>query len=120
MTKYSIPDDYEWADEKEQEQGRDKPRVYTDHHVLVMNDEREEIDRYNGLQWYFLIDDGTITGVDVSHYCPGPGHTDPMGFVGWSDVPDRVQRAVLRELNAREVSDVVDIEATEEVAEVAP
>lgn len=120
MTKYEIPDDYEWADEKEPEQGRDKPRVYANTHTLVINDEREEIERYEGLQWYFLIDDGVVTGVDLGHYCPGPSHTDPMGFVAWSDVPDQVQRTVLRELNAREAEDVVDIEATEEVAEVSP
>lgn len=117
MAKYEIPDDHEWADEK-QEKGRDKPRVHVAHHFLTINDEREEIERYNGLEWSFFFRDGMVAGVDVSHYCPGPSHTDPMGFVAWSDVPEQVRRTLLRELHAREASDVVDIEATEEGAEV--
>lgn len=121
MSKYQIRDDHEWADEKEPEQGREKPRVHVDMHLLVINDEREEIERYNGLQWRFIFDgDRMINGVDVSHYCPGPSHVDPMGFVSWDDVPDQVRRVVLRDLNADDASEVVDIEATREIAEVSP
>lgn len=120
MSKYALSDDHEWADEQEAAQERDTPRVTVDMHTLVINDEREEIERYNGLQWWFVIADGLITGVDVSHYCPGPGHTDPMGFVSWADVPKQVQSAVLRELNARDAGEVVDIEAIADIAETRP
>lgn len=121
MRKYEVAEDHEWADEQEPEQGREKPRVHVDMHLLVINDEREEIERYNGLQWSFMFDDdGMIYGVDVRHYCPGPGHVDPMGFVSWDDVPNQVRRTVLRELNATHSRGVVDIESTREVAEVKP
>jgi len=120
-TKYSIPDDHEWADENTGENGRDRPRVHVATHHLLVNDEREEIDRYDGLQWRFLFDDsGKIHAVDLSHYCPGPTHTDPMGFVAWNDVPDRVRQTVRRALNARVDEEIVDIPATREVAEVRP
>lgn len=112
--KYSIPDDH-WDDEDEDEPTN--PDVYTGSHVLYINDERDEIERYNGLQWWFLFDEGVITGIDVSHYCPGPGHTDPMGFRRWDDVPAPVQAQVLTELNAESTDEVVDIEAVNDVAD---
>lgn len=115
MAKYSVPEDH-W-DEDEDPPDDTSPVVNVSMHSLVVNDERPVIERYNGLQWRFLIDEGTITAVDKSHYCPGPGHVDPMGFRAWSDVPETVKRVVLRELNATEASEVVDVEATEEVAE---
>ena len=115
MPKYNVPDGH-W-DDPEPEEPPEDPHVYTDSHILSVNDERPEIEKYDGLQWWFLIDDGMITGIDLSHYCPGPSHTDPIGFRAWEDVPGRVQRVVLRELNAADASEVVDIEACAEVAD---
>lgn len=112
--KYDIPDDH-WSKTAEPEPAN--APVEVSRHTLVVNDESDQIDRYNGIQWRFVIEGGTITACDKSHYCPGPGHTDPMGFRAWGDIPDRVQRSVLRELNANAAPQVVDIEATEEVAE---
>lgn len=79
--------------------------------------ERECIERYNGLVWCPVLDEGTITAVAVDHYCPGPSHTDLMGFREWDDVPTRVQQKILTALNVRNASEVVDIEATSEVIE---
>lgn len=112
--KYHVPDDH-WEDDSEPEPVT--APVEVSRHTLAVNDESDQIGRYNGIQWHFVIDEGTITACDKSHYCPGPGHTDPMGFRAWGDVPDRVQRVVLRELNVSTAPEVVDIEATEEVAE---
>lgn len=117
MSKYEIPEDHEWADEKQPENGREEPRVRVGMHFLETYDERESIERYNGLVWSPVIDDGTITGVGVSHYCPGPSHTDPMGFRAWDDVPGAVKRKILLALNATDESEIVDVEATREVAD---
>lgn len=117
MSKYEIPDGHEWADEKDQENGREEPRVRVGTHFLEIYDERESIEQYNGLVWSPLIDDGMITGVAVSHYCPGPSHTDPMGFRAWDDVPTSVQRKILNALNATDARDIVDVEETREVAD---
>lgn len=117
MSKYSVSDDHEWDDEKQQENGRDKPRVRVGMHFLEIYDERECIERYNGLVWSPVLDEGTITAVAVDHYCPGPSHTDPMGYRAWGDVPAIVQREILTALNVRNASEVVDIEATREVAD---
>jgi len=113
-TKYGdrIPDDA-WVDD-EPEQHEDEP-IEVDHFITI-KDERDAIERYNGLVWRPIIEDGVVTAVDKSHYCPGPGHTDPMGCVAWSDVPTPVQKAILQALNTSE-KQAVDIEATEEAAE---
>lgn len=85
---------------------------------LTINDERDCIEQYNGLQWWFVFgDDNRINGIDVAHYCTGPGHTDPMGFVSWNRVPTVIQERVLETLNADTAEEVVDVEATEEVDE---
>lgn len=115
MTKYEIPDDYEWADEKEPDEPEAQP-VTVGTHFLTVNDERDGIEKYNGLQWSFLIDEGTITAVDKSHYCPGPSHMDPIGFAAWSDVPRQVRECALDALNGS-VEEIVDVEAVDEAAE---
>lgn len=113
-TKYGeMIQDHEWTDPEPDPVDPDGP-VEVSHHLLTINDERESIEKYNGLQWSFVIDDGTITAVGKSHYCPGPSHVDPMGSVAWDDVPGLVQRAALRELNGT-TEEIVDVEATEEV-----
>lgn len=114
MSKYSVSDGHLEEDEQDREPAG--PAVEVDHHLIV-NDERDEIERYNGLQWRFIFEDAEIVAVDKSHYCPGPGHTDPMGFRAWSDVPETVQNAVLQTMNADGASEVVNLEECEEVAE---
>lgn len=87
-------------------------------HYLTVNDERPAIEDYNGLQWTFVTDDGTITAVDCAHYCPGPGHVDPMGFRRWGEVPDPVREAALSALNGHgRENEVVDQQAIDEAAE---
>lgn len=116
-TKYSVPDGHWEPDESDDHDGSDESPVSVDIHLDVC-DEREEIEGYNGFRWTFVFnDEGMIHGVDKSHYCPGPGHTDPMGFRAWADVPEEVCEVVLERMNADEASEIVDIEATEEVAE---
>lgn len=114
-TKYGdrIPDDAWTADEPDHPEDQ---AIEIDHHIRI-KDERDAIERYNGLVWRPVIKDGVVTAIDKSHYCPGPGHTDPMGFVAWSDVPGPVQKAILQALRANTAEEVVDIEATEEVAD---
>lgn len=110
-TKYGdMIEDHEWTEPPEP--GDEGHPVEVGHHMLTIKDERESIETYDGFQWSFLIDDGTITAVDQSHYCPGPSHVDPMAFVAWGDVPEAVQRVALREMNGA-VEEVVDVEATE-------
>jgi len=119
-TKYGhlVDDD---AFEEEEPETEPDPRVEVGTHFLEINDEREAIEKYNGLVWSFLIDDGTVTAVSVSHYCPGPGHTDPMGFRSWDAVPGRVKRKGISALNGLGREDeVVDIQAVNEAAERAP
>lgn len=116
-TKYSIPDDHWDEDEEDSPESRRNVRVGT--HFLEIYDERPHVERmgYNGLVWHPLIEDGRITAVDVQHYCPGPGHTDPMGLRAWDEVPPSVRETVLDALGAEKATDVVDIRATEEAAE---
>lgn len=117
-TKYGDHlEDHDWSEDDDFQEEPASEAVEVSRHTLVINDERDAIDRYNGLKWMFLIDEGIVTAIDKSHYCPGPGHTDPMGFEGWSDVPSLVQKRVLEEMNASRAEDVVDIDRTEEVAE---
>lgn len=117
-TKYGDRlDGHDWSEDDDFQEEPASEAVTVAHHMLTINDERDAIDRYNGLKWRFIIDDGTITAVDKSHYCPGPGHTDPMGFRAWGDVPSLVQKRVLEEMNASSADEIVDIGATEEAAE---
>lgn len=115
--KHHVPEDH-WDDD-ETEQGRGEPDVRVGMHSLEVHDERPAVERmgYNGLVWRTSIEDGRVTAIDVSHYCPGPGHTDPMGLRAWDDVPTAVQKTILGALGAQRPTDVVDIMATEEVAE---
>ena len=115
MPKYN-PDTSHWDADDEDEPEPD-PAVRVGNHSLWINDERDAIERYDGLQWWFVIEDGLITGIDLSHYCPGPSHTDPIGWRAWEDVPEPVQNVVLWELNAEEASEVVDFDACREVAD---
>lgn len=114
MPKYSVPDDH-WEEDDEQElEPKERPvRVGT--HILEVYDEREDAHRYNGIVYQPIIEDGTIMAVALGHYCPGPSSRDPMGFRAWGDVPAPVRRTILDALNA-EADDIVDVEATEEVA----
>lgn len=119
-TKYGhlIDDNHNWEDEEDAEP--DEDAVFVGTHFLEILDERESIEQYNGLAWMFHFDEESrlISGVGKSHYCPGPSHTDPMGFVAWDDLPELVREAALDELNAEEASEIVDVEATAEAAEV--
>lgn len=124
-TKYGdkLPEDGAeslYEDDEEAKDEVDEDAVFVGTHYLEILDEREEIERYNGLAWRLHFDDETrlITGIGKAHYCPGPSHTDPMGYVAWNDVPEPVQERVLNELNVDEASEVVDVEATAEAAEV--
>jgi len=86
-------------------------------HYLTVNDERPAIEDYNGLQWTFVTEHGTITAVDCAHYCPGPTHVDPMGLRTWDEVPEPVRDEALSALNAHGRED--EIVATEQIAEAA-
>lgn len=99
--KYEIDDDHEWTDEQEPDPP-ERGSVEVQNHVVRVNDERDSIDDYNGFVWRFIVEDGTITAVDQEHYCLGPGHTDPMGFRRWKDVPGPVKRAALSAINGTE------------------
>jgi len=101
MSKYEIPDDYEWADEEEPNPP-ERGVVEAENHTVRVRDERDSIERYNGFVWTFIIEDGIITAVDQAHYCPGPSHTDPMGFRSWRDVPGLVRREALNAINGTE------------------
>jgi len=116
MTKYSVEDGH-WDEDADSESRSSDVRVGTHH--LEIYDERPHVERrgYNGLVWRPLIEDGRITAVDVQHYCPGPGHTDPMGLRAWDEVPPSVRETILDALGAEKATDVVDIQATEEAAE---
>jgi len=119
-TKYGhlVDDDAFEVDEGEVEP---EPVAEVRSHFLEVKDERDEIEKYNGLLWSFVLEDGTITAVSVSHYCPGPSHTDPMGFRSWDAVPGRVKRKGISALNGLGREDeIVDIEAVNEAAERAP
>lgn len=96
-------------------------RVEIGTHYLTVNDERETIEDYNGLQWTFVTDAGTITAVDCAHYCPGPSHVDPMGLRAWGEVPEPVRNEALSALNGHgRESEVVDVEAINDAAERSP
>lgn len=119
-TKYSVPDGH-WEKYDEDDEPAESDAVEVGMHFLEIYDERQSIDRYNGLVWHFVFDDDNrITGVDLSHYCPRPGHTDPMGFRRWDQVPIAVQEAVLDALNADRADEVVDRDACAEVVDGQP
>lgn len=56
MTKYSISDDHEWADEKQQEQESAR-NVYIDDHTVRIVD-KSAADRPKGINYEFSIIDG--------------------------------------------------------------
>ena len=116
-TKYGdrIDDDH-WEEVDEDDDTEETTHVSV-RHTMRVNDERPEIDRYNGFVWWVIIEDGVVTAIEQSHYCPGPGHTDPMGFREWGDVPTEVRDAILESMNADSVTEVVDIERCAEAAE---
>jgi hypothetical protein len=115
-TKYSVPDDH-WDEDDEEPETDPAVRVGTHH--LEIYDERDSIERYNGLVWSAVIEDGTIVGVSKAHYCPGPMNRDLIGPVAWGDIPRPVRRAFVNALNGHPNGGdgVVDIPAIQEVAD---
>ncbi|MWG36530.1 hypothetical protein [Halomarina oriensis] len=114
MSKYAVPEGH-WDEDTGDDAGDDEP-VYVDTHFLTINDERDSIERYNGLQYDFVLEDGVIVGIHQSHYCPGPGHTDPMGYVAWGELPRTVRLTALDALHERSPRHCVDVEACAEAA----
>lgn len=118
-TKYGeMIEDHEWGDGDDGGEKDSNPDVEAKISLRVY-DERDEIDRYNGYEWWFVFDDesGLIEAVDQGHYCPDRGHIDPMGFTAWDDVPAEVRSAALNALRVDDAEVIVDKEATREVAE---
>ena len=111
-TKYGDRIDDDHWDEVDEE-----PAHVSVRHTMRINDERPEIDRYNGFVWWVIIEDGVVRAIEQSHYCPGPGHTDPMGFREWEDVPQEVQNEILDAINAEAAGGHIDFVACAEAAE---
>jgi len=115
MPKYD-PDTSHWDEDDDPPQVDEDAPVSVGHHSLEVRDERDSIERYNGFTWSAVIEDGQIVAVDQQHYCPGPGHTDPMGFSRWDEVPQLVRKQFLASLNGTE-DEVVNVERVNEAGE---
>lgn len=96
--KYSIPDDHEWADEKEPASDDAGPVIDVGRHSIQINDYRDEHGYEYGLEWLFGFEDGVLSGYYVGHWLEGRTQSDPMDAPAWKDVPEVVKAALRIEL----------------------
>ena len=115
MSKYSIPDDHVWADEKEPTTEDSKPVFEIEHHMLDIlhreGGERKERD----IRYSFAFDGGTVFAVGKSHRLAGSNQFDPMNNAEWDEIPNGIKRK-LEEAIGRKCSNFVDIESVNEHA----
>jgi len=100
-TKYSIPDDHEWADEKEQTTEDGRPIIAVQDHTIRINDNRDAHGYQYGLEWFFGFEDGTLSGYSVGHYLEGRTQADPMNAPAWQDVPEGVKAKLRTEMRLK-------------------
>lgn len=109
MTKYTIPDDHEWADEKEQaDDDRDRrPTFETGYHSIQIDDNRDAHGYEHGLDWEFSVEEGVVVGYSRCHYLEGRTQMDYMNTPAWADVPEAIKAKLRRELNLDPGDDLV-------------
>jgi hypothetical protein len=99
MPKYEIPDDHEWADEKQAESDGGTQPVSVNRHDITIDDRRDAHGYEYGLEWMFAVENGVVTGYYLGHWLEGRTQSDPMLSPEWSDVPEAIKAKVRRELN---------------------
>lgn len=98
MTKYEIPDDYEWADEKEDETDDGRPIIDVGRHTIQIDDNRDAHGYEHGLDWLFSIEEGVLQGYTLGHWLEGRTQSDYMSTPAWEDVPEAIKAALRKEL----------------------
>lgn len=99
MTKYEIPDDHVWADEKEPTTKESKPVFEIQHHLLEIlhreGGQRKERDK----RYHFAFDGGQIFAIGKEHRLADSNQFDPIGNVSWNEVPNGVKRKLAEAMN---------------------
>lgn len=118
-TKYAIPDDHVWADEKQPEI-EDLPPVaeVTSHAVEILHRGRDRMNSEGDIRYRYVFEDGEVVGILRSHRLAESNQFDPMGSVGPFDVPVIVRELLADEMDADHWTDVVNIDRAERFAEV--
>lgn len=117
-TKYEIPDNHEWADERSTE-ADDRPPIaeVESHAVEILYRGRDRADGDRDIRYRFIFDDGSIIGIARSHRLAESSQFDPMGSVAPEAVPSIVKQLLADEMNVDHWSDVVDVDRAARIAD---
>ena len=118
-TKYKIPDDHVWADEKASEP-EDHPPVaeMTSHAVEILHRGRDRTSGEGDIRYRYVFENGEAVGILRSHRLAESNQFDPMGAAAPYEVPTIVKDILAHEMRADHWTDVVDIDRAERFAEV--
>jgi hypothetical protein len=117
-TKYKIPDDHVWPDEKQRET-EDRPPVaeMTSHAVEILHRGRDRTSGERDIRYRYVFENGEAVGILRSHRLAESNQFDPMGAAAPYDVPTAVTDVLTREMRADHWTEIVNITQTEKFAE---
>jgi hypothetical protein len=118
-TKYKIPDDHVWPDEKQRET-EDRPPVAetTSHAVEILHRGRDRMSGEGDIRYRYVFENGEAVGILRSHRLAESNQFDPMGTAAPYEVPTVVKDILAHEMRADHWTDIVDVERAERFAEV--
>ena len=118
MTKYEIPDDHMWADEREPET-EDRPLIaeVESHAVEILRRGRDRTDGNRDIRYRYVFENGETIGILQSHRLAESNQFDPMGAATPCEVPAVVKDMLAHEMRADHWTDVIDVERAERFAE---
>jgi len=110
MPKYSIDDDHEWADEKEQERDEDAPPrgEITSHAIEVVDRTADPWERYR-----YVFEDGEAVGILRDHKLGESSQWDPDGAAKPFQVPGWCRELLEDELGVDSWTNAVNMERCE-------
>lgn len=117
-TKYEIPDDHEWADEKAAEADDQPPQAEVKSHAVeILHRGRDRADGERDIRYRFIFDEGTVIGISRSHRLAESNQFDPMGSVAPEAVPSIVKQLLADEMDVDHWSDIVDVDRAARLAD---
>ena len=118
QTKYEIPDDHVWADERESET-EDRPPVaeVESHSVEILHRGHDRTSDEGDIRYRYVFENGEAIGILQSHRLAESNQFDPMGAAAPYDVPTVVKDMLAHETRADHWTEVVDVERAKRFAE---
>ena len=118
-TKYAIPDDHVWADEKQPESENLPPVAeVTSHAVEILHRGRDQMNGEGDIRYRYVFEEGEAVDILRSHRLAESNQFDPMGSIAPFEVPVIVRQLLTDEMGVDHWTDAVDIDRAERFAEV--